>query len=220
MPIGRRRLGNPGLDSWLVRITRPNEIPACVNRDSGGVPKPAIGRDPANCRAQGFRTARPPSERTGRVPQRYVSGSPRENGNNRRWLVNIEALANHLDTFRTMPREARKKSEVPSDEFLLANWVRYQRRRRSQGSMPVWQEDLLNKLTGFSWDPHSDSWHYHCELLRAFLEGQRRLPRYRANDPSERELAAWVHKQRHLYRRGQLLPERVATLRQLPFLIT
>lgn len=85
--------------------------------------------------------------------------------------------------------------------------------------MPVWQEDLLNKLTGFSWDPHSDSWHQHCALLRGFLEKEHRLPRYRANDPSERELAAWVHKQRHLHRRGQLLPERVVTLRQLPFRI-
>jgi hypothetical protein len=77
--------------------------------------------------------------------------------------------------------------------------------------MPGWQEDLLNQLSGFSWDPHGDTWHQH--------EVERRMPRYRANDPLERELAAWVHKQRHLYRRGQLRPDRVAALRQLPFRI-
>ncbi|WP_409158000.1 helicase associated domain-containing protein [Lacisediminihabitans sp. H27-G8] len=74
-------------------------------------------------------------------------------------------------------------------------------------------------MTGFSWDPHRDSWHLNWTLLRDFLEREHRLPRYRANDPSERELAAWVHKQRHLYRRGQLLPERLAALQQLPFRI-
>jgi hypothetical protein len=85
--------------------------------------------------------------------------------------------------------------------------------------MPAWQEDLLNQLSGFSWDPHSDTWRQHCAALRVFLEAEHRIPRYRAYDPSERELAAWVHKQRHLYRRGQLLPERLAALRQLPFWI-
>jgi len=153
------------------------------------------------------------------VPDGYVSNSPSANRNYRRWLANLEAVADHLDTFRTMPRETRNTGKVPQEEAVLANWVRYQRRRRSLGTMPVWQEELLNQIDGFSWDPHSDSWHYHCELLRAFLEGQRRLPRYRANDPFERELAAWVHKQRHLYRRGLLLPERVEALRQLPFRI-
>jgi hypothetical protein len=153
------------------------------------------------------------------VPHGYASGSPRANGNYRRWLVTFEALADHLDTFGEMPRESPGIGEASGGEALLANWARYQRRRRSRGSMPVWQEELLNRTDGFSWDPRSDSWHHHCEVLRTFLEGQRRLPRYRANDPFERELAAWVHKQRHLYRRGQLLPERVATLRQLPFRI-
>ena len=103
--------------------------------------------------------------------------------------------------------------------MVLANWVRYQRRRKSGGLIPGWQEDLLNQLSGFSWDPHGVFWRLHCADLGTFLGGEGRMPRYRADDPFERELAAWVHKQRHLLRIGKLLPERVAALSQLPFRI-
>jgi len=55
--------------------------------------------------------------------------------------------------------------------------------------------------------------------FKAFLNAEERLPRYRSTDTRERELGAWVSKQRYLHRRRRLLPERVEALCQLPFRI-
>ena len=153
------------------------------------------------------------------MPHGNSPSSARANGNNRRWLITWGALRDHLDSCGHLPRETDDSGTVPISEIVLANWVRYQRRRKAGGLMLGWQEDLLNQLSGFSWDSHGDTWRQHCADLRMFLEVERRIPRYRANASFERELAAWVHKQRHLYRRGLLLPERVEALRQLPFRI-
>ena len=129
------------------------------------------------------------------------------------------ALEDHLDACGKLPREPDGSGGVSSSEVVLANWVRYQRRRRAQGTLPMWQEDILNQLRGFSWDPHGDAWRQNYAALQLFLEAQGRMPRYRANDRFERQLAAWVHKQRHLNRRSQLRLDRVAALRRLPFRI-
>lgn len=62
--------------------------------------------------------------------------------------------------------------------------------------MPAWQADLLQRIPGFVWEPAVGAWWVKLELLRAFLEREGRVPRYRSSDAGERELAAWVHKQR------------------------
>lgn len=85
--------------------------------------------------------------------------------------------------------------------------------------MPSWQEQLLVKLGDFSWDPHSDRWEHQFRALRTFIEIEGRVPRYRAVNLAERELAAWIHKQRHLHRQDQLRYERLAALRSWQFKI-
>jgi len=132
----------------------------------------------------------------------------------RRWMANYEELRSFRATKGKLPLEAGVGSEA-----TLGGWLRNQRRRRKRGLMPAWQAELLQRIPGFVWELAARAWWDKLELLRAFLEQERRVPRYRSVDAGERELAAWVHKQRHHFRHGRLRPERVAALRRLPFKI-
>ena len=131
-----------------------------------------------------------------------------------RWMTNYE----HLRLFRAMKGRFPLEAGVGS-EATLGGWLRNQRRRYKRGRMPAWQAELLQEIPGFVWEPAAGGWWAKLELLRAFLERERRVPRYRSVDAGERELAAWVHKQRHHFRQGRLRPDRAAALRRLPFKI-
>lgn len=110
-----------------------------------------------------------------------------------------------------------KESGGTQAEARLGSWVRYQRRRLTREIMPAWQLTLLADIHQMSWKPAGENWMARLGRLRAFLHTEKRMPRYRSSDPTERALAAWVHKQRYLHRRGKLPANRVTALRQLPF---
>ncbi|WP_161886522.1 Helicase associated domain protein [Marisediminicola antarctica] len=107
-------------------------------------------------------------------------------------MANYEELRSFRATKGKLPLEAGVGSEA-----TLGGWLRNQRRRHKRGRMPAWQADLLQRIPGFVWEPAVGAWWVKLELLRAFLEREGRVPRYRAVHAGERELAAWVHKQRH-----------------------
>jgi len=136
-----------------------------------------------------------------------------------RWLDRYQQLlVFQADTAR-LPRESSRDERHSVDEARVASWMRYQRRRAERGIMPSWQRVLLEQIPGYSWGPSNDQWERQYEELHEFLNAEERLPRYRSTDTRERELGAWVSKQRYLHRRRRLLPERVEALCQLPFRI-
>jgi hypothetical protein len=137
------------------------------------------------------------------------------------WAERYQELLEYVALHRSMPQEKalRGDSADGGSEYRLAGWVRYQRRRFERGLMPAWQRRLLQQVPGFVWDPMGESWRHQLRLMHSLLKVGGHIPRYRSSDPHERALAAWVDKQRHLHRRGELSAERVAALRQLPFKI-
>ena len=131
------------------------------------------------------------------------------------WIERYGELIRFAAVTGVMPREGAESAE----ENRLAGWVRYQRRREAKKAMLFWQHELLNHVPGFLWDPLADQWEQTNRQLERFLMTARRVPRFRTTDDTERALAAWVHKQRHLHARGELSAHRVAALRGLPFRI-
>lgn len=136
------------------------------------------------------------------------------------WVTKYGDLVAYAAERRRLPREiANPVAAEEVAENHLAGWVRYQRRREELGVMPGWQRLLLSQVAGFSWDPMGEQWDATCAELEDFLKTQKRVPPYRTTMESERALAAWVHKQRHLNGKGLLPAHRVAALRKLPFRI-
>lgn len=130
-------------------------------------------------------------------------------------MERYQELLAFLDENGRMPKES---GGTPA-EVRLGSWVRYQRRRFTREIMPTWQLTLLAEINELAWNPSGEKWIARLARLRAFLHIEKRMPRYRSSDPTERALAAWVHKQRYLHRRGKLPANRVAALRRLPFRI-
>ena len=135
------------------------------------------------------------------------------------WVERYGELVRHRVVFGSMPREVVAPVGAELEESRLAGWVRYQRRRETRGVMSAWQRDLLAQVPGFSWDPLEDQWRLVCVQLAEFLEVEHRMPRYRSTSDLEHSLAAWVHKQRFLHRRGVLPTRRVVALERLQFRI-
>ena len=133
----------------------------------------------------------------------------------RSWIERYGELIRFAAVTGMMPREGAEQAE----ENRLAGWVRYQRRRENKKVLLFWQRELLHQVPGFLWDPLAEQWEQTNRQLETFLSLMRRVPRYRTTDETERALAAWVHKQRHLHARGELSAHRVAALRGLPFRI-
>ena len=133
------------------------------------------------------------------------------------WVERYGDLMQHTSVMVSMPREIANPASDEVAENGLAGWVRYQRRREQRRVMPAWQRHLLTQVPGFFWDPLEDQWEITCAELAQFLTNENRMPRYRTTIESERALAAWVHKQRHLYRREVLPAQRVAALQAMPF---
>jgi Helicase associated domain len=135
------------------------------------------------------------------------------------WVARYGDLVRFVAMHESMPREQPGEGISTRAEALLGGWVRYQRRRFSRGNLPGWQRALLEQIDQFSFDPHADLWWDQYKLLSNFQAAHRGLPRYRSGDRDEKALGAWVHKQRHLHRSGELSAERVSALRELPIKI-
>lgn len=98
----------------------------------------------------------------------------------------------------------------------LMRWAARQRTLFRQGSLPA---EIIEELDSvcFVWDPLQAAWDRSYEGLETFYEehGHCNVPRDYAEDPA---LARWVDRQRVLYRKGQLHPQRREALVLLDFI--
>ncbi|MDQ1580155.1 MAG: hypothetical protein QOD05_930 [Microbacteriaceae bacterium] len=123
-----------------------------------------------------------------------------------RWVTSVRAVDDFLATHGRLPRENNRlpRAEVSSEERVLVEWLRYQRRPRTRETHCSYQRRRLEALPGFRWDPIAGSWSATLCAYEVFLTQSNRAPAVRSSDPFERSLAAWAAKQRFLRRRGRL----------------
>jgi superfamily II DNA or RNA helicase len=100
--------------------------------------------------------------------------------------------------------------------YKLGGWVNTQRLAHLDGTMLQDRCNRLESVSGWSWDPHSDSWNRAFELVEAYARehGHARVPDKHWVDGFA--LGAWVVAQRMRRRRGSLVPEREMRLSSLP----
>jgi len=132
------------------------------------------------------------------------------------WAARVIDLTDFVDAFGRMPRENNRLSrdQISRRERTLAEWVRYQRREKTRRSHSSYQRRRLLAIDGFHFTPHLDKWFTQLDEASAFRDINRRAPKFRSSDPSERRLARWEAEQRRLYRAGMLVGERLEVLAQ------
>lgn len=136
-----------------------------------------------------------------------------------RWVYTVKSVDAFVTSAGHLPRENNRlpKLEIDPREQALADWIRYQRRPASRALHCEYQRRRLECLLGFSWDPLGDQWDAQFAQFTRFVGEFHRAPRYRAEDATERTIAAWAAKQRHFLRSGTLPEDRVRKLRNLAF---
>lgn len=95
-------------------------------------------------------------------------------------------------------------------EGRLGSWCMTQRKMRRRGELDEERVGLLDTI-GFPWSAES-VWTENFNRLKAFRAAEGRWPTSR-----EGTLGSWCSVQRRLYRKGQLLPERVEKLKEIGF---
>lgn len=155
------------------------------------------------------------------IEQRLRSNLPEDASTSRRlnyWVSTLLDVESFVNAHRALPRENNRKTQE-AEETRLAFWLRYQCRRGAVGELCTFQRLSLEALAGFSWAPADDAWNAHFDAYLRFLGREQRVPRYRAEDREERQLAAWAAKQRHAAKRGHLDEARIERLDTLPIRI-
>jgi hypothetical protein len=122
------------------------------------------------------------------------------------WVRSVRALDTFVIREGRLPKENNRlpRRTITPEERVLLEWLRYQRRPQTRETHCSYQRRRLEALPGFRWDPIADSWSATFCAYAVFLAQTHRAPAVRSADPSERSLAAWAAKQRHLRRRGRL----------------
>lgn len=122
------------------------------------------------------------------------------------WLRTVWQVETLVAQTGRLPRRNSRasKEQVDPVEHALADWLRYQRRPRTQDLHCAYQRQRLELIAGFQWDPAEERWVGQLEALRTFQAENQRAPRYRSAEPGERSLAAWVGRQRMAIRTDTL----------------
>ena len=112
---------------------------------------------------------------------------------------------------------ARPADFTTSGGFRLGGWVHNQRNAHRSGVMGAERRVRLEALNGWVWDPHDETWETGINSLLTFgaREGTTRVPAaFRSSEGFK--LGAWVVRQRMLFTKGELAPDRVVRLENQP----
>ena len=128
------------------------------------------------------------------------------------WAEGFERLLQYVER----KGDARVPASYKDDGYPLGYWASRQRAKHAQGILDVGRQHKLQKLTGWTWDPHGDLWEEGFRRLSRYLEhnGDCRVPQsYREDDGYQ--LGAWIQTQRANRTKGTLDLDRQRRLQSL-----
>ncbi|CAM3378010.1 DEAD/DEAH box helicase [Mycobacterium colombiense] len=112
--------------------------------------------------------------------------------------------------------DARVPQSYKVDGYGLGVWVGRQRREYKKGTLDVDRQRRLERVRGWTWDPHADRWEQSFVRLEEYVKdhGDARVPdAYKVDGYA---LGAWVGIQRASHRKGALDTVRRRRLEELP----
>jgi hypothetical protein len=104
-----------------------------------------------------------------------------------------------------------------STEKQMANWMKHQRSRKKNGTLPADRIAILEAIPGWSWGIFCAS--VYEKAVTKFCAMRERLgrnPRKSSQDPTEKKMATWTDTQRQRKNNGTLPADRIAILEAIP----
>ena len=140
------------------------------------------------------------------------------------WAASYSALLQFADREGHSTLRSRHVEVVDGEEFPIGEWVRTQRRTYRAGQLNREQEEMLEAITGWEWEPEhtykSNKQTYAAGVLRQFAkrEGHSNVPsgHLEVVDGEKFRLGQWVANRRSEYRRNQISSDRIAELEAIP----
>lgn len=125
-------------------------------------------------------------------------------------------MAQLIAMVQEMGRYPSTKAEDRAERALAA-WLNRRRKQAREGMLPAVFRDGLCALPDWQGLPRLSRdearWQERLAVLEAYLESGQDWPRHKSTiDGLEHELGVWLHTQRYKARRGELDPEKAATL--------
>jgi superfamily II DNA or RNA helicase len=120
-----------------------------------------------------------------------------------------------LQSFVDREGHARVPAKFGERGYLLGQWVGKQRSAKRAARLSPREEGRLEELSGWTWEPFTESWEEACRHLQRFLEREGHAHVPAAHMESGFGLGSWVANQRTLYRNGTLDGQRIERLEAL-----
>lgn len=131
------------------------------------------------------------------------------------WEESLQLLRQYVDVHGT----ARVPYSHETDEgFQLGIWVQNQRTQFNSGDLNASQQQQLEQLQGWTWDPQADRWWRRFSQLEQYANqhSQTVHPSTRLDDGYQ--LGMWLHRQLERAADGRLDPEQIEALQ--PYSLT
>ncbi len=128
------------------------------------------------------------------------------------WQQGLSLLLEFVDR----EGHAQVSAQYRESDFALGRWVSKRRTEFRSGRLAADRASRLEKITGWTWNPHGDQWERAFSIFKEFVsrEGHGRIPN--GHQESGINLRIWVNSQRTEYRKGTLPSDRVQRLEAEP----
>jgi Helicase associated domain len=129
-----------------------------------------------------------------------------------KWEEGFERLLDYVERHG----DARVAKSYIVDGYPLGAWVGTQRAWHANGKLDPDRRRRLQDVTGWTWDPFTDTWEEGFRLLLDYVERHRDARIAKSYTIGGYKLGDWVTRQRHLRSEGRLDADRERRLHDLP----
>lgn len=116
-----------------------------------------------------------------------------------------------LENFKMLKGFIQQKGRLPyKSDGSIGQWVNRQHQRRRSGSMTTIQEQRLESLNEWVWNPRDVIWKARYDELVEYLDENGEFP-----SRSKHRINSWCTLQKSMKRQGKLKPERIKMLENI-----
>lgn len=115
-----------------------------------------------------------------------------------------------------------KKGKNPSENdenkvnCYMAKWIFTQRQKNKEGKLSEERKNLLELIPGWIWELDLDLiWLRRYKDLKEFIDESGKMPVSTSEDPDERSLRSWIHRQIKLENSGKLPQDRLMKMNEI-----
>ena len=110
----------------------------------------------------------------------------------------------------------RMSKSFREEGIAIAPWIAIQRKTYKDGKLSAEKIQMLESLEGWAWDVFDEAWELRYEMVLQFVHREHHGQVPQRHIEKGIDIGTWVNSQRTNYAQGNLGPERIERLEQIP----